>query len=126
MYYFKQIVCFLMAMCVLTSCETEEFKNEPEHIHTVHHYHVKKFDVIKKIEVPVIKEIKVPYYVYVPIKYPYTYTVKPYVVNVPIEYYDTHTDEHGPVNVITPHEEDKEDHSEHNDQINDDGDKDFH
>lgn len=65
--------------------------------------------MIKKIEVPVIKEIKVPYYVYVPFKQPYPYHVKPYIVKVPINYYHTKTEEHGHVNVIPAHE----DHHEH-------------
>jgi hypothetical protein len=38
----------------------------PYKIHTVHHHHTEKFPVYKKIEVPVVKEIKVPYPVHVP------------------------------------------------------------
>lgn len=30
----------------------------PYHVHTVHHHHVKKYPVYKKIEVPVYKEVK--------------------------------------------------------------------
>lgn len=104
-------------MIVLVLCENEEFKDGHEHIHTIHHHHVQKYEVIKKVEVPVIKEIKVPFNVYVPIKYPYTYTVKPYIVNVPIEYYNTQSDEHGHVNTVPPHEH--EDHSEHQDETHD-------
>jgi hypothetical protein len=33
----------------------------PYKIHTVHHHHTEKFPVYKKVEVPVVKEIKVPY-----------------------------------------------------------------
>jgi hypothetical protein len=40
----------------------------PYKIHTVHHHHVQKFPVYKKIEVPVIKEIKVPFPVHFPVK----------------------------------------------------------
>lgn len=42
----------------------------PYKIHTIHHHHTEKFPVYKKIEVPVIKEVKVPYPVHVPIKVP--------------------------------------------------------
>lgn len=38
----------------------------PYKIHTIHHHHTEKFPVYKKVEVPVIKEIKVPYPVHVP------------------------------------------------------------
>ncbi|CAG9799290.1 unnamed protein product [Chironomus riparius] len=114
----NKMACFL-ALFVLVLCKTEELKNESEHIHTIHHHHVQKYEVIKKVEVPIIKEVKVPYYVYVPIKYPYTYTVKPFIVKVPIEYYNTQSDEHGHVKVIPPHE-DHEEHSEHHDHTNED------
>lgn len=30
----------------------------PYHVHTVHHHHVEKYPVYKKIEVPVVKEVK--------------------------------------------------------------------
>lgn len=43
---------------------------------------------------PVIKEVKVPYYVYVPVKAPYKYMVEPLTVKVPVEYYHTETEEH--------------------------------
>jgi hypothetical protein len=33
----------------------------PYKIHTVHHHHTEKVPVIKKIEIPVLKEVKVPY-----------------------------------------------------------------
>lgn len=42
----------------------------PYHVHTIHHHHVEKYPVYKKIEVPVIKEIKVPYPVHYPVKVP--------------------------------------------------------
>lgn len=72
----------------------EQHHNFPERIHTIHHHHVKKQTIIKKIEVPVIKEIKVPYNVYVPYKVPYTFHVPAHVVKVPIEYFYTRTEEH--------------------------------
>jgi hypothetical protein len=31
----------------------------PYKIHTVHHHHTEKFPVYKKVEVPVVKEVKV-------------------------------------------------------------------
>jgi hypothetical protein len=34
----------------------------------VHHHHVEKYPVYKKIEVPVVKEVKVPFTVHVPVK----------------------------------------------------------
>lgn len=66
----------------------------PYKIHTVHHHHVEKFPVYKKVEVPVIKEIKVPYPVHVPIKVPYPVVVKPHIVTVPVHHYPVHTSEH--------------------------------
>lgn len=42
----------------------------PFKVHTIHHHHTEKFPVYKKIEVPVIKEVKVPYPVHVPVKVP--------------------------------------------------------
>jgi hypothetical protein len=48
----------------------------PYKIHTVHHHHTEKFPVYKKVEVPVIKEIKVPYPVHYPVKVPYPVVVK--------------------------------------------------
>lgn len=66
----------------------------PYKIHTVHHHHTEKFPVYKKIEVPVIKEVKVPYPVHVPIKVPYPVVVKPHVVTVPVHHQPIHTEEH--------------------------------
>lgn len=75
---------------------TEQEQHTPQHIHTVHHHHLQKQTIIKKIKVPVVKEIKVPYYVYEPIKVPYHYVVEPYIVKVPIEYHneEKHEDVH--------------------------------
>lgn len=66
----------------------------PHRIHTIHHHHIQKYTVVKKIEVPVIKEVKVPYKVYVIQKVPYKYYVKPLVVKVPVEYYHIKSEEH--------------------------------
>lgn len=66
----------------------------PYHIHTVHHHHVEKFPVYKKIEVPVVREVKVPFPVHVPVKVPYPVVVKPHVVTVPVHHYPVHTSEH--------------------------------
>lgn len=80
--------------CHLFRSYSEEKHEEPKRIHTIHHHHIQKYTVIKKIEVPVIKEVKVPYKVYVFEKVPYKYYVKPLIVKVPIEYYNTKTEEH--------------------------------
>jgi hypothetical protein len=66
----------------------------PYKIHTVHHHHIQKYQVIKKIEVPVIKKTKYPYYIKVPIKVPYPVVVKPHVVEIPIHKYPVHSSEH--------------------------------
>ncbi|CAO1330212.1 unnamed protein product [Diamesa hyperborea] len=72
----------------------------PYHVHTIHHHHVEKYPVYKKIEVPVIKEIKVPYPVHYPVKVPYPVIVKPHVVTVPVHHYPVHQEQH-----ITHHEQ---------------------
>lgn len=41
-----------------------------------------------------IKEVRVPYKVYVIEKVPYKYYVKPLIVKVPIDYYHTKEEEH--------------------------------
>lgn len=85
-------------------------EHEPtKHIHTVHHHHIQKQTFIKKIEVPVIKEVKVPFYIYEAFKAPYPYFVHPYIVKVPIEYHDEekHEDVHHPAPEM--HEEHGED-----------------
>lgn len=89
----------LHSVCCYEHHESGESHTEehmPQRIHTIHHHHIQKQTIIKKIEVPVIKEIKVPYYVYEPFKVPYHYMVKPYIVKVPIEYYkeEKHEDVH--------------------------------
>jgi hypothetical protein len=66
----------------------------PYQIHTVHHHHIQKYQVVKKVEVPVIKKTKYPYYVKVPIKVPYPVVVKPHVVEIPIHKYPIHSSEH--------------------------------
>ncbi|CRL00264.1 CLUMA_CG013537, isoform A [Clunio marinus] len=66
----------------------------PYKIHTIHHHHTEKFPVYKKIEVPVIKEVKVPYPVHVPVKVPYPVVVKPHVVTVPVHHYPVHSETH--------------------------------
>lgn len=48
----------------------------PYKIHTVHHHHTETYPVIKKIEIPTIKEVKVPYPVHYPVKVPYPVIVK--------------------------------------------------
>lgn len=79
----------------LKSYVYREIKHEePQRIHTIHHHHIQKYTVIKKIEVPEIKEVKVPYKVYVYEKVPYKYYVKPLIVKVPIEYYHTKSEKH--------------------------------
>jgi hypothetical protein len=78
----------------ITFSHSEIKHEEPQRIHTIHHHHIQKYTVIKKIEVPVIKEVKVPYNVYVFEKVPYKFYVKPLVVKVPIEYYDTKEEKH--------------------------------
>lgn len=75
-------------------------------IHTIHHHHIQKYPVIKKIEVPVFKEVRVPYNVYVFEKVPYKFYVKPLIVKVPIEYYHTNEEKH-------EHHAAEESHSEH-------------
>lgn len=62
--------------------------------------------MIKKIEVPVIKEVRVPYKVYEIIKVPYNYYVKPLIVKVPIDYYHTKEEQH---EHEMKHHEEKED-----------------
>lgn len=81
-----------------THHESHVEEHGPKHIHTVHHHHIQKQTIYKKINVPVIKEVKVPYYVYEPFKVPYHYLVKPYIVKVPIEYHheEKHEDVHHP------------------------------
>lgn len=69
-------------------------EEEPERIHTIHHHHIQKYTVIKKIEVPVFKHVRVPYKVYVFEKVPYKYYVKPLIVKVPIDYYHTKEEKH--------------------------------
>ncbi|KAG5670273.1 hypothetical protein PVAND_000550 [Polypedilum vanderplanki] len=78
----------------------------PYKIHTIHHHHTEKFPVYKKIEVPVVKEVKVPYPVHVPIKVPYPVVVKPHVVTVPVHHHPVHTEEH-------QHHESHHHHEEH-------------
>lgn len=89
------------------SFHSEIKHEEPHRIHTIHHHHIQKYTVIKKIEVPVIKEVKVPYKVYVFHKVPYKFYVKPLIVKVPIEYFHTKAEEH---------EEKQEHHEEHHEE----------
>lgn len=99
----------------------------PKHIHTVHHHHTVKETIIKKVQVPVIKEVKVPYYVYEPIKVPYAYYVKPYIVKVPIEYYKEEKHEHiHPKEESHHHDDDEEEEEHHEEKHEDKGHKDHH
>lgn len=102
----------------VTSSVSHESK--PKHIHTVHHHHIQKYQVVEKIEVPKVKEIKVPFKVYHWEKVPYKYYVSPLIVKVPISYYHTKTEEfdkhhsakHGGKDEESHHDED------HNDEEN--------
>lgn len=71
--------------------------------------------MIKKIEVPVFKEVRVPYNVYVFEKVPYKFYVKPLIVKVPIEYYHTNEEKHEHPTVEESHSEHggEDSHSEH-------------
>ncbi|CAO1364904.1 unnamed protein product [Diamesa serratosioi] len=84
--------------------------NVPYHVHTIHHHHISKYPVYKKIEVPVIKEIKVPYPVHYAVKVPYPVIVKPYIVTVPVHHYPVHKEEH-----VTHHKQ-SEQHEQHHDE----------
>lgn len=97
---------FHTVCCELHHEEHQAEQHMPKHIHTVHHHHIQKQTIIKKIKVPVIKEVKVPFYVYEPFKVPYHYIVEPYIVKVPIEYHneEKHEEVHHPSH---------ESHSEH-------------
>lgn len=66
----------------------------PYHIRTVHHHHIQKYPVYKKVAVPVYKEVKVPYPVHYPVKVPYPVIVKPYVVTVPVHHNPIHNEQH--------------------------------
>ncbi|CAG9807904.1 unnamed protein product [Chironomus riparius] len=81
----------------------------PYKIHTVHHHHTEKYPVYKKVEVPVVKEVKVPYPVHVPVKVPYPVVIKPHVVTVPVHHQPIHTEEH-------KHHESHSHHEEHDDK----------
>jgi hypothetical protein len=98
-------------MTMFSSLSELKHEEVPKHIHTVHHHHIQKYTVVKKIEVPVIKEVKVPYKVYVYEKVPYKYYVKPLIVKVPIEYH--HTKEETHEHEKHEHHEEKEDQKHH-------------
>ena len=86
-------------------------QHEPQRIHTVHHHHVLKQTIIKKVNVPVIKEVKVPFYIYEFVKVPYAYHVAPYIVKVPIEYYPEEKHEH--IHEPEPKKEEKKEEEDH-------------
>lgn len=62
--HFKIILilcCEIYSMQLLTeiSISSKHIRIKvPYHVHTVHHHHIKKYPVYKKIEVPVYKEVK--------------------------------------------------------------------
>lgn len=82
----------------------------------MHHHHTEKYPVYKKVEVPVVKEVKVPFPVHVPgnflilffnnsvfyllcysinvVKVPYPVVIKPHIVTVPVHHNPVHTEEH--------------------------------
>jgi hypothetical protein len=97
MVFFSQILSlalFALSTISIGNVAADDHHSEPVRIHTIHHHHVKKYPVYKKIEVPVIKETKVPFTVHVPIKSPYPVVIKPYIVKVPVHHYPVHTSEH--------------------------------
>ncbi len=101
-------------MCCDTDHDSHDGNAEqhvPQRIHTIHHHHIQKQTILKKIKVPVIKEVKVPYYIYEPIKVPYHYILKPYIVKVPIEYQneEKHEDVYEPMELVDHSAEEEED-----------------